>query len=121
MKTQHTPGPWFRGCCTNYACQVIAGSDMNGDPNTLIATAHHATINPTQEISDETRANCYLLASAPTLLEALQDIELRLTQARLASGIGRQTTKQADFLRGECERIAQVARQAIARATGDQP
>jgi hypothetical protein len=42
------------------------------------------------------------------LLEALKDIELRCTQARLASGIGRKKD-QTDFLLSELERISKVA------------
>jgi len=51
------------------------------------------------------------------LLAALEGIELRLTQARIASGIGQPRLKDADFLRRECERIATDARAAITNAT----
>lgn len=47
------------------------------------------------------------------LTKALQEIELRCTQARIASGIGKRTKQQRiDFLLGELERIATVARNA---------
>ena len=45
---------------------------MNGDPNQVVATVHHASINPTEEVSGETRANAHLIAAAPELLEALK-------------------------------------------------
>lgn len=51
--------------------------------------------------------------TAPALLEALADVGLRATQARLGSNIGRQTLKTVDFLRGELKRIGAVARAAI--------
>jgi hypothetical protein len=42
---------------------------------------------------------------------------LRATQARLASAIGKKSgVKQADFLRGELDRIGQAARAAITKA-----
>jgi len=56
-------------------------------------------------------------AAAPALLSALEDVELRATQARLASAIGKKSgVKQADFLRGELDRIGQAARAAITKA-----
>jgi len=48
------------------------------------------------------------------LIAALKDIDLRCTQARIASRIGKQTKqKQIDFLIGELERLQAVARAAI--------
>jgi hypothetical protein len=49
----------------------------------------------------------------PDLVAKLEELELRLTQARLASTIGRPKLKDADFLRGEMERIGQSARALI--------
>jgi len=52
----------------------------------------------------------------PDLLAALEDVELRCTQTRIASNIGKKSgLKQADFLRRELERIATAARTAIAQ------
>lgn len=56
------------------------------------------------------------------LLEALEDVALRCTQAKLASTIGKPKPSginQAEFLRSELERIAKVARAAIANAGGN--
>jgi hypothetical protein len=47
------------------------------------------------------------------LMAKLEELELRLTQARLASTIGRPKLKDADFLRGEMERIGQSARNLV--------
>jgi len=46
------------------------------------------------------------------LIKSLEDIELRTTQARLASKIGKKKGA-ADFLRDEMERIGAMARRAI--------
>ncbi len=55
----------------------------------------------------------------PELLAALEALELRCAQARIASSIGKPRLKDADFLRHECERMAKDARAAIAKATGE--
>lgn len=53
------------------------------------------------------------------MLETLKDIDLRATQARLASQIGKQSKqRQIDFLLGELERLQEVARAAITKAEG---
>lgn len=55
-----------------------------------------------------------------TPVEALRDIELRMTQARIASEIGRKSGRaEADFLRRELEQVGKIARAAIER--GEQP
>lgn len=51
------------------------------------------------------------------LLESVEDIRLRVTQAILASKIGKKKDR-TEFLRGELERIGKVADAAIIRATG---
>jgi hypothetical protein len=64
-------------------------------------------------------ANANLIAAAPSLLAALADVELRTTQARMASGIGNKPLRyRVDFLLSEMERIASVARAAINQAEG---
>jgi len=55
----------------------------------------------------------------PELLAALEALELRCAQARIASSIGKPRLKDADFLRHECERMAKDARAAITKATGE--
>ena len=51
------------------------------------------------------------------LLKALEEIELRTTQARIASTIGKKKDR-TDFLRHELERIGKVARAAIESVIG---
>ena len=50
------------------------------------------------------------------LTAALKDIDLRTTQARIASGIGKRKNK-ADFLLGELDRIKKIALDAINTAS----
>jgi hypothetical protein len=59
-----------------------------------------------------------LWQAAPDLLAALEDSELRMTQAILASGIGKPQNR-TDFLLGELERMRDTARAAIAKAKGE--
>lgn len=75
MEPSHTPGPWYRGVVSPRGGQILAGADLNGDPDTCVATVHHVTINPTKEESGETLANTKLIAAAPDLLAALEMIE----------------------------------------------
>ena len=60
--------------------------------------------SPAQHYTDQARI--------AQLEAALVDTELRCTQARIASTIGKKKGKD-DFLRNELERIAQHARAAI--------
>ncbi len=50
--------------------------------------------------------------SHANLVSALEDVELRITQARLASTIGKKTGK-LEFLQNELNRIGKMAREAI--------
>jgi hypothetical protein len=64
-------------------------------------------------------ADAPVLAAAWEMREALENADLRCTQARLASNISKKAN-QADFLRGELERIQAVCRAAIHKAEGAQ-
>lgn len=67
--------------------------------------------------SDEQEAEAITRAlnAVPKMRAALQSVDLRLTQTRLASNIGRESSvKKADFLRGQCESIAQDVRAVLA-------
>jgi hypothetical protein len=131
MNTQHTPGPWkVSGCChvrSNYIGQWIHESIIATEddffPNPCVARVECREYRSTQgeayKPDPEQLANARLIAAAPDLLAALQEVELRLTQARIASNIGRPTLKDADFLRNECERTAAFAREVINKATGN--
>lgn len=72
---------------------------------------------PRKEDTTRAEANAYLIAAAPEMLKALAEADLRCTQARLASTIGKKAG-QADFLRGELERIQTVLTVAIQKTQG---
>jgi hypothetical protein len=74
MKNQHTPGPWLRSKSGN-TFQIVAGKDMNEEPNTLVANIPPIGYNCDYEPCDETKANAHLIASAPDLLSALIALE----------------------------------------------
>lgn len=62
---------------------------------------------------------CKVHQAAPNMLANLKDIDLRVTQARIASQIGKKSKqRQVDFLLGELERLQEVARKAIVEAEG---
>jgi len=110
-KTKHTPGPWkvewpFEGGA------LITADDGHGEL-AQVKTRYSKTNN-----LEEAEANARLIAAAPDLLEAICDLELRMTQAALASGIGPRKN-HTDFLLGELGRMKDVARAAIARAKGE--
>lgn len=87
---------------------AIGPLDMDGD--TEVVAEHMAYCHP---------RNAPLFAAAPELKHALEDVELRCTQARIASDIGNESgLKKAGFLRGELERIGKAAREALNKAEG---
>jgi hypothetical protein len=130
-ETQHTPGPWkVAGCCHvrsnhigEWIHESIIAAENDDHPSPCVATVNCREYRNNYALAHspdpEQLANARLIAAAPELLAALQEVELRLTQARIASDIGRPTLKDADFLRNECERTAAFARQAINKATGN--
>ena len=92
---------------------------MNTDTQTASAKLRFAQlerrelndVRQQRDIATAKLALCKL--HADKLAEALRDTELRTTQARIASGIGKRKN-QTEFLLGELERIAGAARQALA-------
>lgn len=57
--------------------------------------------------------------ATPDLLATLKDLELRMTQDRIAVGIGKNTKqRQIDFLIGSLVRMGKIAAEAIAKAEG---
>ena len=68
----------------------------------------------TKMMIDDERKLTTLRAERDELLAALADVELRCTQAKMASTIGKGKDR-TEFLRGELERISEHARAAIAR------
>ena len=98
----HTPGPWELKLQPATLYPVVG---------TVVKAGERHSIANVFRNHDDAR----LIAAAPDLLAALRDVELRLTQARLASTIGKQKGK-ADFLLGEIGRVGDVASAAIRKA-----
>lgn len=103
---KHTPIPWEVGEKLGDYWDTIA---IHPD----IAHVH----------ADNSEANAEFLVRAVNshedLKKALEDVELRCTQARIASDIGNESgLKKAGFLRGELERIGKAAREALNKAEG---
>ena len=123
MNTKHTPGPWHIGSEQDYSVDRYKRNaewarirNASGGLIAAVASVHPQGCRKSTDFDTEA-ANARLIASAPDLLSALEDVELRATQARLASAIGKKSgVKQADFLRGELDRIGQAARAAITKA-----
>lgn len=90
MTVKHTPGPPVEWKAYDAAGYCVIHS-----------TGHRAALR----------------TAAPDMLAALADIELRVTQATIASTIGKKKDR-TDFLRGELERMASQARAAIEKAEG---
>lgn len=86
----------------------------------IVVEGGHPTIGYLDpDIAEEAvnRFNKYpdILSQRDELTGALTELELRATQARIASNIGQPRLKDADFLRGEMERIASHARTILSK------
>lgn len=68
MDTKHTPGPWFGGECPSLVAHFGATNAFEVGPVgfTVAVVAQH-------EDPETQQANARLIASAPELLEALQE------------------------------------------------
>jgi hypothetical protein len=100
MKTLHTPAPW----------QV----DYSGNCHIGITDKNERTIafcNLQNEDGDEDEANAKLIAAAPDLLEALQDIA--------DGGCFDQGPNCLGFVNMEREQMMSFARSVIAKAKGE--
>ena len=106
MTTKHTPGPWYVGSGT-YECRNIysVASVTDDDGFTyqpIVASAEDDGIKCWD-------ANARLIAAAPDLLEALQDVDALWTHHSVAHG------------NGKISPLHEKVIAAIAKATGDQP
>ena len=106
---KHTPGPWTAH--THHPCLGHDVAHINGLHGCAIAMVHSGAenINPGREhivTREETIANASLIAAAPDLLAALQEIT-DLCKREPAN----------PFLADDMDR---VARAAIAKATGSE-
>lgn len=97
--SKHTPGPWT-AIDTSWEQSVI--SDASGRCVAIVYLDGNVQEETQDELEPIKNANARLIAAAPTMLEALEAI------ADFAPGYG-----------DVCEIIAQRARAAIAKATGD--
>jgi hypothetical protein len=113
--TQHTPGPWVVGTetrgeeiCTIHGCSNQPSEDRLGQTWVYVHFPRFVNgewFNPTPE---NKWADATLIAAAPELLAALQDM-LDMREMHLNSRV---------HPKGEIE-VVQSARAAIAKATGD--
>jgi hypothetical protein len=69
--TNHTPGPWILGDENNQCCEVVLGCSHN-----LVVSLDRQDINTGKVVieRDEMLANARLIAAAPDLLAALQEL-----------------------------------------------
>lgn len=101
MTTKHTPGPWNFHPCDAYATCF----DVLCEKGYYVATTHDGVRG-----DRNADANARLIAAAPDLLEALQNIAEYWNQDQNEAAM-------ADA----CWHAIHTARAAIAKATGDQP
>jgi hypothetical protein len=105
MSSAHTPGPWFttRPHGTIYIEARLRGSTLQ----------EVAAVGPT-EAPEQQEANARLIAAAPDLLEALQQLVLinERHNAACETVLGRPLDWKDDYL--------DAARAAITKATGGQ-
>lgn len=106
LQLRHTPGPWHTDAVMGEDRHEICAEPTteSGNPN-VIATVFCDLLDPHPAIGlTEANANARLIAAAPELLAALQDM-LATHTARNVCGLERLT------------QVHQAARAAIAKAT----
>lgn len=111
MKTQHTPGPWTIDVW-DYSHANPPRKELNVQSATLLLATvawDEGKENPFTVQNETAQANARLIAAAPDLLEALQEIAER----GLVEGYN-----SADALRLRLVATQSIARAAIAKATG---
>ena len=99
MTTKHTPGPWYVGSGTYEGRNIYSVASVTDDDGftyqPIVASAEDDGIKCWD-------ANARLIAAAPDLLEALQNLSGALDAVAYGAALAQ-------------------ARTAIAKATGDQP
>lgn len=112
-KVAEATGPWTLGPC-HYGKDGETHRTITDGIGGRVATVSHRSDQPTKGLQIGK-----LVAAAPGLLAALESIDLRLTQARIASEIGKKKdADRVEFLRGQLEEIRKDARAAIAKVEG---
>ena len=100
-RTTHTPGPWECRIARRSNCYEIIGPDNEGIADTG---------NWPEENMLENEGNARLIASAPEMLEALEEI---------AQGRGGFSKDNYEFAKNVIENMKALAEAAIARAKGE--
>jgi hypothetical protein len=112
MTTKHTPGPWKVNYMTVYAASNDCTVARIDPPNKFFRGAER------REEMEYCQGNARLIAAAPELLVALDDL---LTDMMIAQGNMRDAAKHDHRWEGCAEAIqprVDAARAAIAKATG---
>lgn len=102
ITTKHTPGPWTVG---DSGLSVLKMNQP--DPDYLPRAQRVADVYQDQQFSEESRANAKLVAAAPDLLKACEQVKYLLAVAR-DHGYGPQSP--------ELQQAAVVVREAISKA-----
>lgn len=103
MKTKHTPGDWFVADVSRKKAAVFSDAEQI----VYCAAYDKDDIPGTQRpiSSEEARANAFLIAAAPKMLEALQ-------------AIYHERPRGLEYVSEYSLTIEDIARKAIAKATG---
>ncbi len=108
METAHTPGPWY------------VATDMRGINNVAIVGVKDAHKQPVANCGISGYANARLIAAAPDLLNALDDIGAAL--ANWSNSIDRkpqsERTSIETIIHYNAPEVLAIARGAIEKATG---
>ena len=115
MTTKHTPGPWlFRTAPTSAGlCHIVSAADWKGA--FIYGDGIRKGVDDALPKAQELAANARLIAAAPDLLEALQ--EMVAGDAEAIEDAKRLGVPFPDEMLAAYHK----ARAAIARATGEQP
>ena len=116
MSTKHTPGPWaMLSEETDKPYIRIRGTKL-GERHKIANVLTPVYDGSLERETEETRANARLIAAAPELLEALQEL-LAAERANSLEIVGRDTDGHPLNAAGAARK---KARAAIAKATGEQ-
>ncbi len=120
MEFKGTPAPWVtlpEECDRSYI--RVRGTVLGGRYKVAnVLTPNHEGVDPRE--AKETRANANLIAAAPELLEALQSIQQSMAKyIEVANNIGVEVLEDGFYL-GHAIDVEEKARQAIAKAIGQQ-
>ena len=109
-KGKHTPGPWKASKGGPNGCPVV-GSERG----LMVCMLSHSVNIPSHV--DQAKANAYLIATAPEMLEAMRKAS---QLASIASDWNLYEVEIDGEMVGICDLMA-VFDAAIAKATGEQP